>query len=228
MSVTEKPAIPKGLCQCGCGGHTKTIRYTRVALGLVKGEPYRFVLGHRLTRKTDWRTSIEQPSDPTIRHIPLTQGRAVIVDAADYEWLVQWKWTARPNASAGSVYAQRGTGCDGKQFIILMHRAILGLEKGDSREGDHVNGNTLDNRRVNLRIATHGQNSYNVSRNCVNTSGYKGVHYCRDATRSAPWVAVIHADRKRVYLGHFRTPDAAYAAYCEAAKRLHGEFARTA
>ena len=82
------------------------------------------------------------------KRIPLTQGRFAIVDDTDFEWLNQWKWHARK--CRGKVYAARrrrkeeGTGSE----IMLMHREILGTPPG--MDSDHINRDTLDNRRSNL------------------------------------------------------------------------------
>lgn len=88
---------------------------------------------------------------------------------------------------------------------------------------DHINGNTLDNRRSNLRVVTRTQNNQNVTIRKHNKSGYKGVSLEKKTGR---WVAVIQANNKRIHLGTFDTPEEAYAAYCEAAKKYHGKFAR--
>lgn len=157
--------------------------------------------------------------------IPLTRGQSAIVDAADYEWLIQWKWHALWCRCAPSFYAARHVRIDGRKKIVLMHRLILGLDFGDKRRGDHKNMNSLDNRRSNLRIATHQQNLYNRRMMNRNTSGYKGVTWDKQHNR---WCAQIVVQRRRVWLGRFDTAEAAYAAYCEAALRLHGEFARMA
>lgn len=77
----------------------------------------------------------------------------------------------------------------------------------------------------NLRSATQSQNIANGRRRRNNTSGFKGVIFYR---RHQKWVARICKDRKNTYLGLFHTPEEAHAAYVEAAKRLHGEFARAA
>src|ERR1043165_3940616 len=85
---------------------------------------------------------------------------------------------------------------------------------------DHIDGNGLNNRRSNLRLATYAQSSMNRGRNIKNSSGYKGVDL-----KDGKWRAEIQVSRKKVYLGRFSTPEEAYAAYCEAAKKYHGEFA---
>lgn len=74
-------------------------------------------------------------------------------------------------------------------------------------------------------MATKGQQMYNLSRRTDNVSGFKGVHYC--AGLSKPWRAEISKDRKRYILGYFSTPEEAHRIYCEKAKELFGEFARS-
>lgn len=159
------------------------------------------------------------PSESSYRTIPLSQGQFAIVDAADYEWLNQWKWYAAWRKSIKSFYAAR---MEKKTRLVLMHREILGLSKGDKREGDHVESAlTLDNRRSNLRVASHAQNSQNKGLQANNKSGFKGVSW---AKRQKKWTAHIGANGKHKNLGYFADPEEAHDAYCAAAKALHGEF----
>lgn len=160
------------------------------------------------------------------RTIPLNRGLIAIVDAHDYETLSAFKWYATWSPSVRSFYAVRKTRfADGRRGHIRMHRVILGLERFDKRQGDHINHNTLDNRRSNLRIATCSENQRNTGANRRNTSGYKGVSFNKAAGR---WRAAIRVHGERIHLGHYQSPEAAHAAYCTAAERLHGEFARIA
>ena len=145
------------------------------------------------------------------RHIPLTQGLVTLVDAEDYEALAAYTWYA------SHMYAVRRI--DGKQ--VRMHRILLNAPGG--MDVDHINGDKLDNRRENLRLATRAQNTQNQGRRSTNKSGYKGV--CR-ATNRKSWMATITVNRRQKLLGCFSTPEEAHAAYCTAAKELHGEFAR--
>lgn len=165
----------------------------------------------------------EPAPEPSYRFIPLTQGQFAIVDAADYQWLMQWHWTAKWSKFTRSFYAVRGCHVNGKPREIKMHRQILGLEHGDKRQTDHKEtGNTLDNRRSNLRIATRSQNCSNSRRRRKNPYGFKGIHFKKSIGR---WVAKIQANKKQFHLGCYQTPEAAYEAYCAAARKLHGEFA---
>lgn len=88
---------------------------------------------------------------------------------------------------------------------------------------DHINGNHSDNRIANLREATRSQNRTN-SKNC-NKTGLKGVRmrkYIKDGGRN--WEAQITFNKKTTYLGCYHTKEEAHTAYCDAARRLHGDF----
>jgi hypothetical protein len=89
---------------------------------------------------------------------------------------------------------------------------------------DHRNNNSLDNRRENLRLATHSQNQHNRKAYVSNTSGYKGVFLEKRWTASR-WTAIVRINGKRHRVGTFGSAEEASKAYIESAKRLHGEFA---
>jgi hypothetical protein len=86
---------------------------------------------------------------------------------------------------------------------------------------DHVNGDGLDCRRENLRLATRSQNGYNRGVPRTNTSGFKGVTWAHDMKQ---WKAQIGVNRKHINLGFFDSPEDAHAAYLRAAEQHHGEF----
>lgn len=153
------------------------------------------------------------------RTIPLNQGKAALVDGADYESLAIHKWFL----CAG--YARRNEMNDWKLTRIYMHRAILGLVAGDPRRVDHINGDRLDNRRANLRVCTHQENIWNsrISRN--NECGFKGVHLIKETGR---YRASITVAGKSIHLGCAATKKAAHALYMDAANKFYGEFARSA
>ncbi len=148
------------------------------------------------------------------RTIPLSRGRVTIVDDADYEWLVQWKWFWDKG------YACRADVSGGRRRNLRMHRALLGVPDGVFV--DHINGDKLDNRRENLRRATKLENRRN-STGFVGTSKYKGVHWASGIRR---WCASIAVGPKTHWLGQYSSEDQAALAYDEAARRLFGEFAR--
>jgi hypothetical protein len=113
-----------------------------------------------------------------------------------------------------------------------MHREILGLNHGDRSLVDHRNGNTLDNRRCNLRLATRAQNVFNTAkRKAKATSKYKGVTWSKQASSNGTkydgkWRAQIRHNSKLIHIGMFTNELEAARAYNSKAKELFGEFAR--
>lgn len=114
-------------------------------------------------------------------------------------------------------------GVDGKRYGA--HRlAFLYMEgRMSDKLIDHKNLRTSDNRWCNLREATNSQNQMNTLMKPRNISGFKGVCWHQ---REKRWRASIRYDGKKIELGYYDTPEKAYAAYCEAAEKHHGEFAR--
>jgi hypothetical protein len=161
------------------------------------------------------RESVVQPLDQSIKLIPLTNGYVAVVDAFNYEWLMRWNWYAFWNISTHSFYARRAHNGP------LMHRFILGLTD-PKIEGDHRDGNTLNNRSYNLRVATRQQNSQNRGSYKNNKSGYSGVIW---HSRDQVWQAYINTNGKRTHLGYFRNKDDAFFARAMAEIEQHGRFA---
>jgi len=87
---------------------------------------------------------------------------------------------------------------------------------------DHINGERSDNRIQNLRPATAPENARNRKKGTGRTSRYKGVSWYN---RKSKWQAQIKSNCKSLHLGYFCSEYEAHLAYCEAAIRLHGEFA---
>lgn len=157
-----------------------------------------------------------------MKEIQLTRGYVTVVDDEDYEWLSQWKWHASSGTN-GSVYAVRKcsvTEKRGHRFIAL-HREITNAPC--DLQVDHIDGNSLNNRRSNLRLCTQLQNNQNAPKNKRNTSGYKGVHWNIGEKK---WVAHIRVNQKKVRLGSFGNVEDAAKAYAEASRKYHGEFGR--
>lgn len=152
--------------------------------------------------------------------IKLHDGQSAIVDEADRHIVSSRKWYAMK--SGDKLYAAFVENVNGKSKTTYMHRLIQGA--GEGQCVDHKNGNSLDNRRSNLRIATESQNMQNVGITKANTSGYKGVHWHSAASK---WHARIRVDGKRLHLGLFDAAEDAHAAYSAAAQKHHGKFANT-
>ena len=150
------------------------------------------------------------------KKIPLTRGKFAIIDDADLEWLNQWKWRYQYGQWGG--YATRR---DSKDGYIYMHRFILGIS--GKMEGDHINGDGLDNRRCNLRPCTSSQNKMNRRKGEGYTSLYKGVSWCSWTGR---WRADIRSNGKRINLGRYDDEIDAAKAYDREARKLFKEFAK--
>lgn len=158
-------------------------------------------------------------SKEDVVEVPLTQGQEAIIDAEDWELVKGHNWQAQYNKKTRSYYAGAYIAVDnGKQQTIRMHRLILNAPKG--MMVDHWNHNTLDNRKCNLRLCNNSQNQHNSRMRVDNSTSFKGVK--RHGNR---WRADISYNKKRFLLGVFDSPEEAYAAYCKAAIKLHGEFA---
>lgn len=154
------------------------------------------------------------------REIPLTQGKVALVDDEDYDWLMQWKWHAF--WSGFHFYAARKAPAPERSRMIYMHRQITGAGKGE--DVDHRDSDGLNNQRCNLRRCTHAENMRNRGAQSNNRSGLKGVSFYN---KTKKWRARIRVDGRQRTIGYYATPELAHAAYCAAARSLHGEFART-
>lgn len=154
------------------------------------------------------------------REIELTQGYVTIVDDDLYEALNAHKWCI--HRSGRIIYANRGVWIDNRCQHVFMHRVIIGAEPG--MRVDHINGDTLDNRRANLRTCTPAENNRNRRiRRADNTSGYKGVSW---HAKRGKWHAHIRHEGRLRHLGYFDNPIGAAHAYDAAAIEMFGAFAR--
>ena len=153
------------------------------------------------------------------REIPLSQGKVAIVDAADYEWLNQWKWTAA--IGKHTTYAYRAEQKDKCRKVYHMHRLIMQVSA--PLHVDHINHNGIDNRRQNLRVATGSENSRNQRAHRDSTSKYLGVFW--DKARGMWRSEIAIGDNKRKFLGRFTSEIEAARAYDTAAREIHGAFA---
>lgn len=162
--------------------------------------------------------------------IQLTRGKITTVDECDVEWLNQWKWQAHFDPTYrgdGNWLARRTLHGQGREgYSVYMHRVVLArmLERDlvRSEKVDHRDGNPLNNRRENIRLATHAQNVQNRKGLLGSSSPYKGVSWSK---RSGCWIASIKGNGRRVDLGYFDNEHDAARAYDIAARQQYGEFA---
>lgn len=133
----------------------------------------------------------------------LTRGYITLVSPEDAHLIQQRRWTAL-TINKGLAYA--------RTTFEYLHRKII-----QGQETDHKNRNGLDNRRSNLRAATHQQNQANRGRW---KSGFKGVRIVGPS-----WQATIRVSCQSIYLGSYQSPEKAALAYDKAAIKYFGEFA---
>ena len=151
-----------------------------------------------------------------MREIQLTKGQVTIVDDEDYDDLSKHKWKALWIKETNSFRACRWI----MGFPIRMNRVLMKPPKG--RHVKYINGDTLDNRKENLRLGSDEVMRIRVAVNRYiknsepasnNTSGYKGVSWHKNRNI---WVAHITQNKKQIHLGSFDCPKKAYEARCEA------------
>lgn len=147
----------------------------------------------------------------TVGFVPLTKGYVAMVDANDLPMLRKVKWSAQ-RQPYGHVYAMN-------RKFRGMHRYLMGVPKNVFM--DHINGNGLDNRRDNLRVATNSENTRNSRKRIHSgTSKYKGVQ-----NEGANWAARITLDGTSQLIGRYQNEIDAAMAYDACAVAFYGEFA---
>ena|ERR1044071_3496312 len=175
-------------------------------------------MGKPLDRITGMADAFRAANKLNCAFVMLGHGRWALIDYEDVEAVWRCKWHLTDNryvrshlGGSGSRYLENGMG---------LHRYLVKPSKG--MDVDHINGDTQDCRRSNLRLATRAQNLANGKRRSHNkASKFKGVrrHFKK-------WVARIRCNGKSTHLGTFNTERQAAIAYNEAAVKLFGEFAR--
>lgn len=139
-----------------------------------------------------------------------SNGETFYFDLEDYDLIKKYTWRLNEHGYAVSV-------CFGK--TIRMHILIMNPENG--YVVDHINHNTSDNRKINLRVIRHYQNITYAKTYSNNTSGRKGVYY--DKSRNK-WMVLITYNKKTYHIGRFDNFDDAVKARENAERSIHKEF----
>lgn len=151
--------------------------------------------------------------------IVTAQGKIVLIDDDDLPIVESKRWQAYGGPEC--YYAVNISRINGKLVSTYMHRLIIAPPSG--MVIDHMNGNGLDNRRSNLRIATHAQNNQNRKMRAGSEVPFKGV--CRTGSKKNPYCVRMRIDGKSAYIGSYPTAEEAALTYDRMAIKLHGEFA---
>jgi HNH endonuclease len=148
-----------------------------------------------------------------MREINLSKNKVTIVDDEDYERLIKLNWYVTLNCNNWYAVIRRFN------KPLYLHRYLL--SPGKNLVVDHINMNTLDNQKCNLRIVTQGYNIQNKPKLKTNTSGYKGVQIRNDRP-SSKYRAKIDFNGKQIYIGSYPTLIEAAKAYDIEALKLYG------
>lgn len=149
----------------------------------------------------------------------LSKGFKTIIDKEDYKFVNSFKWYAcqKDNRYYASRTVRYGNRKDNKKHHLFLHRILLNAPEGIFV--DHINGNSLDNRKNNLRLCSNKENS----RNRKIKNKYKGI---KKNLNCKTWSARITVDQIELYLGCFKNDIDAAMAYNEAAIKYFGKFAK--
>jgi len=151
-----------------------------------------------------------------MKRIPLTQNQFALIDDEDYQRvLTHTSWHARWSSGTGTFYVFSSKGSKTTPLGRFLMNAPANMFV------DHINKDTLDNRKCNLRICTNSQNQMNRGKAKNNKSGFKGVHWSKESNK---WRAQIRLAGKCKHLGLFIDILDAVQAYNEASIKYHGEF----
>lgn len=211
--IKDASALKHSLCQCGCGQPTRIQGWNDVANGYVKGQPKRYVFGHR-NRKSSNKVTHFNDGVSVLALEYKGDVFSCYIETQDYP-LVARRWWSVVN-KRGTLYAAT------YRPKAMMHQLIMPL--ADGRTPDHIDRNGLNNRRDNLRSATASQQQANQRLFNNNASGYKGVCWSEHAKK---YKAEISVSGKKKHLGYFNSAFEAALVYDAVALRTRGEFATT-
>ena len=222
-------------CCCVCGRTNTSFTQTKIGV-LCQKHSHQFYKYGKITDPTPY--SCQENTNEYVEHedyyeIVLrkcTEEYRIVgsakIDKDDYERCKLHRWRMAESKRRNHMYKEVATGSKSKGNMIDLHRFIMSAPEG--YVVDHINGDTLDNRKSNLRVCKQEQNCYNKTKlDGRNTSGITGVYVDTRKGRSTNWVAEIKVAKTKIYLSAFVTIEE--AVYCRyyAEQLLFGEFRPT-
>lgn len=214
LTVLERDKERKGgtywKCICTCGQERSVLAYS-----LTSGATLSCGCYNREVIKIKGKNKKynEYNIDGNTVSIVCSSGDIILVDLDDLHKFEQYYWSKNKIGYAQARDCDTGKG-------ILMHRLIMNT-KDRSEIVDHINHNTLDNRKVNLRVCSQSKNMANQLLSKRNTSGHKGVSWNKEKNK---WEARITFKRNKMFIGYFDNLDEAVEARREAELSTFGEY----
>lgn len=148
--------------------------------------------------------------------------KSILIDDEDYDKIKNYNWFPYYDSHVDNYYIRANAPRNkGNSKTIFLHRFIL--NNPDNTMVDHINGDTLDNRKCNLRICTKSQNMMNRKKHKKCSSIFKGVCWNK---QNKKFKAQIQIDNKKIYLGLYNSEYEAAEVYNRYARKHFGEFAR--
>ena len=154
-------------------------------------------------------------------------------DLIDYDpktGIMRWKVCKASRINIGDIITGKmklghlRVGIDGQRYLAHRIAWFHYYGKWPTKHIDHIDNNPENNAINNLRECTPAQNLWNRPAQCNSLLSLKGVSF---DTRRGTWFARIMVEGKLHWLSSYNSPELAHAGYIKAAKKLHGEFART-
>lgn len=164
----------KAICICDCGNKDVVVEATRWKAGLVLSCG---CYAREQTSKRNKKYNVYDLNENFGTGITFN-GNEFYFDLEDYDKIKQYCWHKHKDGYMRTCIGRENN----KNKYVLMHRLILGNYDKNIRI-DHINRHPYDNRKNNLRIATHSENMINRKLSSNNISGFRGVYFCKRENR---------------------------------------------
>lgn len=199
------------VCKCLDCNKEKTLYIQNVTSGKSKscGCKTKSETAYKINKKYN---EYEISGDIVKVYVDNDKEKIMLCDLEDWETLKNCYWRANEDGYAVTIINYEA---------IRFHRYVLGLIN-PKIQVDHINGNRLDNRKINLRTCSNQENSFNKYENSNNSSGYKGVYFDKDRGK---WRGAIQYNGKSIKSSkRYDTPEEAYQWYIEKSNELFKEY----